>query len=221
MKNTVKIITIAAMPFMLNACVGGAVFTGAQAAKTIAEERSAGNRFDDNAIALSINNKFIQKDFEGMFGSISTDIKEGRVLLTGKVKEPLNRMEAERLVWEVNGVREVINEIEVTDKGDIGTYMNDAWISNQLSARMLFTKNFKDVNYNNSVVSGVVYLMGIAQDQKELEAAVEIARRINGVKRVVSHIILKDDPRRGVWAQSEGEENPPQYQEYNSDPVVN
>lgn len=200
MNNKLKILTVAAIPFILNGCVAGAVVTGAQAAKTIAEERTAGTRVDDNAIAISINNKFIRKDFEGMFGAVTTDIKEGRVLLTGKVKDPMTKKEAERLVWEVEGVKEVINEINVDDKGDITNYMNDVWISNQLTARMLLTKNFKDVNYNNSVVNGVVYLMGIAQDERERDAAIEIARRTKGVKRVVSHIILKDDPRRGVYS---------------------
>jgi len=41
-----------------------------------------------------------------------------------------------------------------------------------------------------------VYLMGIAQDEAELSQVAEHARNIGGVKDVVSHVVLKDDPRR-------------------------
>ncbi|MDD9361414.1 MAG: BON domain-containing protein, partial [Anaplasma sp.] len=36
-----------------------------------------------------------------------------------------------------------------------------------------------------------VYLMGIAQSQKELNAVVAIAKRVRGVKQVISYVRLK------------------------------
>ena len=38
--------------------------------------------------------------------------------------------------------------------------------------------------------------MGIAQDQAELERVTGHASNIKGVSRVVSFVLLKDDPRR-------------------------
>ncbi|MEQ1790534.1 MAG: BON domain-containing protein [Rickettsiales bacterium] len=201
LNNYLKIATILTLPIALNACVAAALVTGTQAAKTLAEERSAGSRVDDNAIDIALKNKFVQKDLEGLFGSVSTDINEGRVLLTGKVKDEITKKDASRLAWEVGGVKEVINELQADDKGSIASYMEDAWIANQVRTRMLFTKRFRDINYDISVVNTVVYIMGIAQTQEELEAATEIARRTKGVTKVVSHAVLKDDPRRGIWAE--------------------
>ena len=203
MKNSIKLLLAVTLTTSLSGCSALSIFTGAEAAKTFAEERSTGSRVDDNGIALAINDKFIQKDFDGLFGSVSTDIKEGRVLLTGKVRDEMVKKEATRLVWEVNGVKEVINELQTDDKGSVTKYMQDAWISNQIKTRMLFTKGVMSINYNISVVNQVVYIMGISQSQQELNSVIEIARRTKGVLKVVNHAILKDDPRRGVWSEQQ------------------
>ncbi len=54
------------------------------------------------------------------------------------------------------------------------------------------------VNYNVETVNGVVYLFGIASSQQELEQVTTLARTIDGVRRVVSHVMLKDDSRRRI-----------------------
>ena len=45
-------------------------------------------------------------------------------------------------------------------------------------------------------VGGIVYLMGIAQNRNELDRVTNHARNLNYVRRVVSYVRLKDDPRR-------------------------
>ena len=179
----------------LSSCLAAAGMAGIEGATTIAQERSAGARIDDNAIALKINKKFLEKD-ENLFAAVSTEITEGRVLLTGRVKDPTTKKDAEELVWQVSGVREVINEITITNQQSFRNYMSDAWITQQIKARMLFTEGIKSANFGVQTVNNVVYLMGIAQNEKEMKVAIEIARRTKNVQKVVSHVILKDDPRR-------------------------
>ncbi|PIR33644.1 MAG: hypothetical protein COV36_02350 [Alphaproteobacteria bacterium CG11_big_fil_rev_8_21_14_0_20_44_7] len=186
--------------FSLSGCAAGVLVTTAEAAKTIAQERSAGNRVDDNGIAIQINNAFIQKDVDDLFAGINTKISEGRVLLTGTVRDPQHRVEAEKMVWKIAGVNEVMNEIQVVDSEKFSSYAHDVWISNYLRGKLLFAKGIAASNYNVETVNGTVYLMGIAQDELELRKAIEIARRIEGVNQVVSHVIKKDDPRRSNLA---------------------
>ncbi len=185
----------------LSGCFAATIFTAAEAGKTLAQERSAGSRLDDNSIAISINDKFAQKDFNDLFANVDTQISEGRVLLAGSVKNPENKVEAERLTWEVAGVKEVINEIQVNNASSFKTYVQDAYISRHIKTRMFLTEGIKSVNYGVETVEGTVYLMGIAENKKELDIAVAIARRAPGVKRVVSHVIFRDDPRRGVYSE--------------------
>ena len=202
MKNYVKITTAITLALSLNGCIAATIFTGAEAAKTIAEERSTGTRVDDNAIALAINDKFVQKSFEGLFTSVSTSILEGRVMLVGEVTTEALKKQAEELTWKVNGVKEVINELEVKQSGGIAEYANDAWIGNQIRSRMLFTKDINSVNYKTKVVAGTVYILGISQSDHEAKVVTQIARITKGVNRVVTNIIAKNDPRRGIWAEA-------------------
>ena len=63
---------------------------------------------------------------------MNTNVIEGRVLLTGIVDTQEIRIETVRKVWEVEGVREVINEIEIGNKTTIKEYANDLWIQLKL-----------------------------------------------------------------------------------------
>lgn len=201
MKKYQALFVATALSLSLSGCFAATVFTAAEGVKTIAQDRSAGQRLDDNSIAININDKFMQKDFNDMFANVDTQISEGRVLLTGNVDKPDTRVEAERLTWEVGGVKEVINEIQVNNSSSFSTYLEDAYISRHIKTRMFLTNGIKSVNYGVETVQGVVYLMGIAESKRELDIAVAISRRAPGVKKVISHVIFKDDPRRGVYSE--------------------
>jgi osmotically-inducible protein OsmY len=90
----------------------------------------------------------------------------------------------------------VLNEIQVTDKGGIGNYLRDVAIANQLRAELLFDRDISAINYNVEVVNQIVYLIGIAQDQAELDKVIGHARTIRYVEQVVNHVVLKgEEPR--------------------------
>ena len=52
------------------------------------------------------------------------------------------------------------------------------------------------LNYTIETINGSVYIMGIAQSRDELDLVVNHARTISHVRNVVSHVVLKDDPKR-------------------------
>ena len=177
----------------LQGCAGPGVVAGttATAGVTAAQERSIGAAIDDTIITAAVGHYLFQKDIE-LFGAIDVEVVEGRVLLLGSVKKPEDRVEAVRLAWQAKGVKEVINEIQVTDQGGLVDYARDTWISAQLKTKLLLDKEIKAINYNVETVNGVVYMIGIAQDQAELERATNHARTIKHVRKVISHVRLKD-----------------------------
>ena len=183
---------------VLPGCAGPAVVAGAgaQAMVASAQERKFADAVDDQTIQIRINSRFVSANPD-LFLRVKTEVVEGRVLLTGKVPKPEHRVEAARLTWQVGGVREVLNEIAVTDRSGVMDYFKDAWITTQLRTRMVTDANIVDINYSLETVNGVVYLMGIAQDQAELGRVRGHARNISGVRRVISHVRMKSDPRRG------------------------
>ena len=181
----------------LTACAAPGIVAGAATAGlTVAQERSIGTVIDDTAIELQIQHYLLQAS-DGLFIRVGIEVHEGRVLLTGVVPAPDDRVEAVRQAWQVNGVLEVINEVQVSDRAGITDYLRDVKITSQLRFKMLRDRDISDVNYTVETVNGIVYLMGMAGSRPELDKVTTQARNIAGVQKVISHVRLSGDDRRG------------------------
>ncbi len=189
------IVSIVAIMPILTGCVSAAIGAGAIATSAAVQERGLKGGIDDTIIRARINSLWLEHDAD-MYRLVSLSVVEGRILLTGQVRLPRMRIDAVRLAWKAKGVREVINEIKVTDEGGIISYARDSWISTQLKSKLLFDKKILSINYSIETVNGAVYLMGIAQNRQELNRVTNHARTLKYVKRVVSYVRLKTDPRR-------------------------
>ena len=172
-----------------------AVGTIASTGVTIAEERSVGDAVDDLTIRAELNHLFFDDDLY-LYSDVAISVVERRVLLKGAVLKPEDRIRAVQLAWKAGGVREVINELQVTDEGGVINYARDTWISTQLKTQILLDMDVLSINYNIETVNGTVYLFGIAQNESELSKVSSHARKIPYVKRVISHVVMKGDPRR-------------------------
>ena len=182
----------------LTACAGPGILAGgaATAGIAVAQERTVGTAIDDTAIQLQIKH-YLLKASDDLFIRVGSEVHEGRVLLTGVVPTVDDRVEAVRLTWQANGVLEVLNELQVTDRDGIIDYFKDVKITSQLRFQMLRDRDISDINFSVETVNGIVYLMGIARTQSELGKVTTHARNIAGVQKVISHVRLSDDKRRG------------------------
>jgi osmotically-inducible protein OsmY len=173
------------------------VTTTATAATAVAEERTLGNMLDDTSIRAQILHRFVQSDVNDLLTGVDVEVREARVMLTGSVVQEHTMIDAVRLSWEVPGVREVVNEIVVTGNSyPLSIRAKDSWITAQVKAKLLAEKTIRSVNYAIETVQGTVYMFGVALSQQELEHAANIASRVRGVQRVVSHVRTKDSPYR-------------------------
>lgn len=180
---------------LLGGCTSLAVGAGATVGTAVAQERSVGHAVDDVKISTQIHYHWLRHD-KRLLTKVDLEVHEGVVVLTGTVATPEERVDVVRLAWQADGIRELINEIEVADTSGIGDWTRDGWITTQLTTRLLFDREVLSVNYSAETVNGVVYLMGIAQDGPELIRVTEHARNVPYVRRIVSHVRLKSDPRR-------------------------
>ncbi len=89
----------------------------------------------------------------------------------------------------------VINEIVVELK-NMKDSANDTMIESSIGSKLLLEKNLHSTSYKISVNDGIVFLLGIAQNQDEMNKVLSIASSTKGVNKVVNYIILKTDPRR-------------------------
>ena len=182
-------------PLCLSGCADVIVSAATTTGLAVAEERTVADAVNDLTIQAELNHLFFQDDL-ALYNDVSLSVVEGRVLLLGSVPTHEDRVRAGWVARQASRVHEVINEIQVTGGGGLAGYAKDRWISLLLDTKLLFDLDVLSVNYDIKTVKGTVYLLGIAQDEAELEQVKAHARGVVGVERVVSHVIMKDDPRR-------------------------
>ncbi len=196
MKKIVNVMAVLLIIPLISGCAAMALGGAGAVGYSGVQERTIGNAVDDNVIEAEILSSFVQKKIEGLFVNVGVQVTEGRVLLTGTVQDPEDSVEAVKLSWQPKGVKEVINEIQVSNKSSVNDVAKDSWITTQVKSKLLITKGIKSINYNVETVNGVVYLIGLAENADELDKATLVASTIKGVKKVVSHVRLYNDDRR-------------------------
>ena len=161
--------------------------TGGGTAMVVAEgDRSLGAVVDDATIKVNISARFLNAG-NNIFIDVETTVLEGRVLLTGLVENQEVRIEAVRLVWEVDGVKEVINEIEVGNRETIKDYANDLWINTQARAVAAKTIGLRSVGYNFETIKGKIYIAGITSRPEQVDDLIIALKTIKGVKEIINY----------------------------------
>ncbi len=179
----------------LAGCASFVIGAGATAGIAAMQERGLDGAVSDTAITAEIWQKFLTRD-EKLFLDIEIEVVEGEVLLAGRVPSVAEQLEAVRLSWQVDGVRSVINEIDIGSGKSFMDSAGDLVITTRIKAALMLDGDIYAINYSIETVNGTVHLMGIAQNERERDRVISHARETSYVKRVVSHIRLKDDVNR-------------------------
>ncbi len=175
--------------------IGVVVGAGALAGTAALEERGIAQAARDKATELEIGKKLFDYDLEA-FRELSVEVIEGRVLLTGITNTQENRLQAVQEAWRNTGVADVINEIRLGETVGIVDTSHDLKIAAELRSTITFDKAIKAINYSIEVVDGTIYLFGIGQSPAEVDRIEAHARNIPRVRRIVRHVLMKDDPKR-------------------------
>ena len=167
--------------------VGGATSTS----MIIVQERSSKQAAIDILIKAKIEEAMFSSDYDKLFSKVRVIVYEGRVLLVGTVVEESIKETANQISWNTKNVNEVANYITI-GKNDLIDYVKDTRISLELRAKMLTDKKVSEVNFSVTTENRILYLVGVAQNNKELNKVIEHASNIAGVKKIVNLIKLKD-----------------------------
>jgi osmotically-inducible protein OsmY len=180
---------------LLGACSPAGVAVGAAASGGLAasSEKGFARSVDDVAIRAGLNERFFRKDLE-LFGDVSFAVEEGRVLLTGNVPTPADEVEAIRLAWQPEGVREVINELSVQDESSLVDQARDRWVATRLKGDLMLDREVAAVNYSIEVLNGTVFLLGIARSQAEIDRIERYVKQIPYVRGFVSYARILERP---------------------------
>ena len=176
--------------FHLSSCAQIVTGTAVKVATVSQEERSIGEFVDDAIIKTVIKNTYFDQS-ENLFFNIDVEVSQGRVLLTGTVENIDLKIEATRIAWGANGVKTVINEIQISNTDSILNFADDLVISTKILGKLMLEEEVNSLNYNIETVNKLVYIIGIARTEKERELVISIARDVYGVEEVIDYINIR------------------------------
>ncbi len=181
----------------LGGCAGAIVGGVATVGLATVQERSVKDAAIDLKLELQLQEALFLSNTDKLFVNVDVHIIEQRVLLVGNVSSQELRDQAARIAWEISPkIKDVLNEITIGKNASLVSEAKDARISLSLSGLLIADIEVSDINFSHSVSKQVIYLFGIAADDKELNKVIHHARTVKGVTKVISHIMLKNDKRR-------------------------
>jgi osmotically-inducible protein OsmY len=195
-------LAVAALGAALSACaplvVGGAAVT----ALVAVDRRTSGAQLDDQAIELRSSNR-IKDDIGDARARFSVSSYNRRVLITGEAANEAIKSQITQIVSGVDNVREVINELGVTNSPSFKERATDTLITGRVKASLVDAKDLSASAFKVTTERGTVYLMGRVT-QREADRATDIARNTQSVARVVRVFeIISEQELANIAAQKQ------------------
>lgn len=173
------------------------------------EDRTGNDQWVDTQIKSGILGEFSKLDHTYLM-DVNVDIWKQNVMITGMVDSKAKYYDVTSLIKQDTRIKNVYDHLVVADEETIAAYhqaedeygknavptdsatqsVSDVWIEGQIKALLMAEKGVSSVNYRWQSVQNIVYIMGEAQSDEELQKVLSIVRRIKGVSRVVSHIAV-------------------------------
>lgn len=124
--------------------------------------------------------------------TITTESKDGVVILTGTVAESSHKSMAEDTVASLPGVSRVVDHLEV--RANQPAEHSDAWIAMKVKCALLFHRDVSASATTVDVKDGVVTLGGQASSLAQKELTTEYAKDIDNVKQVRNEMVVAVTP---------------------------
>ncbi len=163
-----------------------------------AERISFANSFNDATTTATVKSKLLwNRHTQGL--DIDVDTSNSVVTLTGEANSDAARELAQRLAENTAGVRDVRNNIVITDQpgtaaqaqqaageaaSEAAEVVSDAWITSKVKSSLLFNRNLDAMDISVMSRNGRVTLSGRVDSDARKQLAIETAGNIRGVESV-------------------------------------
>ena len=159
------------------------------------DPRSVGTQIDDGIMDKNLDAKLLLMNKNYLL-SVSTQVLDGRIFITGKVDDPEEKLKITKLAWEIEGTRSVKNDLKIKEEFNFKQSAKDILITSQLRTALIFNKKTNARNYTLETVNKNIYIFGIAMDAKEKEEVINEANKIYDVNEVIPSIYLASELSR-------------------------
>ena len=170
---------------MLQGCVGVLLAGGATTGVVVAKDRrTVTAQVDDQKIELNARHDLSERTDISRTSHISINSNNGIVLLVGQTPHQKYSDEVRAMVERQEGVRKIYNEIKIEEPIGYDIRSNDSWITSKVRTMLIAEKHFDSSHVKVITEDSQIFLMGlVTHDEGEL--AVEIARNVSGVEKVI------------------------------------
>jgi len=165
----------------LQSCAMNAAVTGAQA---VYSRHNIQASLNDHYITMKAERAIYVDTDRFQDTSVSISSFNGVVLITGQVENAAQRVEIERIVRKIPGVREIHNVVILSKPVSALTRVSDAWITTKIKTKLIAMNDIDPSQIKIVTENGVVYLIGIVPAE-QADIAVDLARTTEGVQSVV------------------------------------
>jgi len=189
-----NLIFISIIALFLQSCAQIVGTVGMVSLGAASKEKGFGTSINDQLIKTKISN-LIYKYNKNLIADTKIFVNSGSVLFTGKLNFPNDKIEFTKLAWNIRGVKEVNNEIQITDISSIKNVARDIASLGEIRARLISDKSINSINFSIDVVNDIAYISGVAADQAEMNLVKNHASSARFIKEVYNYIILNKDTR--------------------------
>ena len=159
------------------------------------DPRTIGMQIDDTIMQKSLSARLALAD-KKYFILIQSEVRDGRIFITGKVEEPEEKIKITKMAWETKGVRAVKNAISIKGQSNFKSTAKDVLITSQLRTALIFNKKTKARNYTLETINKNIYIFGIAMNAEEKKEVINEASKIYDVEEIFPSIYLATDLSR-------------------------
>ena len=146
------------------------------------DRRTGGTQIEDQAIELKSGGRI--RDAIGDKGHINVTSYNRIALITGEVPTDADKAAVEKAIAGIEGVTNVVNELEVGANSTIGTRSSDTVITTRVKSALIDAKDVQASAIKVVTERGNVYLMGRVTEREAVRAS-EVARAQPSVLKVV------------------------------------
>lgn len=147
--------------------------------------RTVGTVVDDESLEVAAARALGRADPSLADAHINVNSYGGVVLLTGQVASDAARQAAEAALKDLRKIERIHNELEVAGPSSLVARQADTWLTTKVKAQLVADDNVNADHFKVVTENNVVYLMGKVT-RAESARAVEVARNVYGVQRVVT-----------------------------------
>lgn len=146
--------------------------------------RTPGVMIDDQVVESMVKRQIWNSDPAFDSSHLIAVSYNGVLLLAGQVESAELKRKAEEIARNLDKVRKVHNELQVGGPTSMVARANDSWLTTKVKSKMLADAEVAARKIKVVTENGTVYLMGMLP-RSEADAAVEAARGVYGVQKIV------------------------------------